>query len=114
MTFFFVFLDNAKGTTVKKENKFQEGKGEVNAGYLDIPEVRLSRELLKRLSVKRQKGIERTKNLVVVPSRQFKLSNFEVGCQNKKTVSSNIEQCTNEVLEGKTRNNVPLKRQHCK
>jgi len=54
--------------------------------------------------VKREKGIEGTKNPVVVPSGQFKLSNFEVGSQNKKTVSSNKEQCTNEVIkEGKNK-----------
>jgi len=77
----------------------QEGEGEVNAGYLDIPEVKSSKELRKRLSVKREKGIEGTKNPMVVPSGQFKLSNFEVGSQNKKIVSSNKEQCTNEVIK---------------
>ena len=50
----------------------------MNDGYLDIPEVGSSGELLKRLSVNCEKGIEGTKNPVVVPSGQFKLSNFEV------------------------------------
>jgi len=53
----------------------------LNDDYLDIPEVRSSKELLKRLSVKREKGIEATKNPMVVPNGQFKLTNFEVGCQ---------------------------------
>jgi len=64
----------------------------VNDDYLDLPEVRSSKELLKRLSVKREKGIEATKDPKVVPNRQFKLSNFKVGCQNTKTVTSSVEE----------------------
>ena len=63
-----------------------------NDDYLDLPEVRSSKELLKKLSVKHERGIEATKDPKVVPNGQFKLSNFEVGCQNKKTVISSVEE----------------------
>ena len=85
----------------KKKINSQEGKGVVNVEYLDVPKVRSSKEFLKRLSVKREKGIEGTKNLVAIPGGQFKLTNFEVGCQNKKIVTSSVEQCIIEDLEGK-------------
>ena len=61
--------------------------------------------------MKREKGIEATKDSKVVHNGQFKLSNFEVGCQNKKTVTSSVEEPKQpsqnvmpiEALEGKSK-----------
>jgi len=68
-------------------------KGEKNNHYLDIPEVKSSKELLRRLQVKREKGsiVVATKALLIVSNGQFNLSNFEVRCQNKNTLSSSVE-----------------------
>ena len=83
----------------------------VNDDYLDLIEVRSSKELLKRLRVKLKKGIEATKDPKVIPNGQFKLYNFEVGCQNKKTVTSSVEEpkqpsqnvMSIEAMEGKSK-----------
>jgi len=72
--------------------------------------------------VKREKGIEATKDHKVFPNGQFKLSNFEVGCQNKKIVTSSVEEPKQssqnvmpiEALEAKANDKVQIIRQHYK
>ena len=100
------------GKEVTSENKMKlAAKDEGNDHHLDIPKVKSSKELLRRLQVKREKGstVVATKAPLIVPNGQFNLSNFEVRSQNKNTLSSSVEppikpsqnMVTVEVMNGK-------------
>lgn len=68
----------------------------------EVAEVKSSKELLRRLQVKREKGsrVQADKAPIIVPNGQFNLSNFEVDSQNTNTATTAVRQ-SEEVRQNK-------------